>query len=262
MQSVYASFMEEFYDTDSLKAKNGKSDLVWLNEIKVCFEAALIKGAPLAKLLRQLSRFVRCHEQWTKKLNSLKQQFALQLAIVFTLPWSLVFFFGTRWTLMLNELLKFSFLAWFFIAGLCFQAIGIFSFCLLFYFAKKNIFEGEWVKLRGFLVRVYCSVESGSNLSQALQRKDDESAWLELTGLGRKVQRWSDQIREVLRHFLNSGAPSSEVILDLIEGLELEREDDWITLQGKLPTYLSLILCLFFVPAFFLILMGLTWTQI
>lgn len=249
--------------------------LEWNNTLCEVTRLASDLGFPISPILKEIGPIVKLEEKLWSKLKNYEKQFAAQIALVLVLPWACATMSGPfPWGV-------FSF------CGACLQILG----CGLFYFFVRRALNDKneedaflfelLVQLR---IRLLSGVTLGNALEETLARIQATVSDTEKTkNLTHCWQQWqqglaafseelhvewlknftkSQEIAATLQEFAMKGAPCSEPLAHWIEQILDERQSRLELQIGMLPTVLSVVICLFLAPAFFLILGENLWPQI
>ncbi len=256
---------------DSLKKPNYRYQY-WLNVLNYSIDNSLKNGMPIGKLLNQLCSLIQSEEKQIKKVNSIEAQFALQAAIIFILPWTVVLLFSK---LNINPL---TFL------GFILQLIGLIGMFLLI---KKTITrsknENEFLKI--FISNIWIYTLSGSHIKPAIEASfnyfnDDKNLqwsrlyinswkkWYNASNVNNSSENFSNHLQkskecsEVISKLITLGAPAQSLFSEYYKHYEEESLNEFEDRISRLPIYLSLLFSFIFTPAFILIILSILWPQL
>jgi hypothetical protein len=258
--------------------------LEWNRTLCEVCKSATDLGFSILPILKEVAPIVRLEEKLWTKLKNYERQFAAQIALVLVLPWACASVSGP--------------FPWgaFSAVGAVLQILG----CVFFYFlvrralVDKNLEESFLFEL---LLQIHIRLLAGVPLAGAMKIALNQVSGHALSGhtahspfssmntkdLVQNWQQWckglwafdeshkmewptsyarSAEIAATLQEFYLKGAPCTEPLANLIQQLLEERQSRLDLKIGMLPTALSMVICLFLAPAFFLILGENLWPQI
>lgn len=246
--------------------------LNYCRSLETAAAEAIHTGASVQSLLKLVSPRVRRLERFAARMDGLEKQFGFQGAIVLVLPWAVA---AAQKSFTFN---------WFYVAALGFQiAGGLLFFLLLSRVQRSTSRENDFLLV--FLTKTWMRVECGENLDLALnnalqsgadkRHRDFRLYWIKWrTGIRTGALVSSDffswppwmsesaDVGRILLSLLDSGAPAADTLANLVAELEDARHDDFEQRVQEIPTRLSLIFCVSFTPAVFLILIGSLWPNL
>lgn len=248
----------------STKSRIFKNTYHWYEILCMALQDCIPLGARVGDLLKEIQPIIRQQERYLFQLQSLERQFGFQGAIALVLPWAVVAVSG-----------KINFNIFTFI-GILLQLAGL----LFFYFKlkvslKTNVPEETWVF--EFFISVLMRLSAGLDLHNALSKSLDVNCaskfrtewkqWLSAYNSGADLiyYKWPSQLKHCIETsqfilpLLRSGAPALQAVTDIVSQLVDLRQTRLTEKLGQLPTQLSLIFCIFFTPAVFLLFLGSIW---
>lgn len=227
-------------------------------------------GASLVPALKELKRFIREEERLLERLVGVERQFALQAAIGVVLPWFVaVASFGLRWNILFG-------------LALASQAVGIF----IFYYIIKRVMSDRDLErqfLFNLIMDVWLSCSAGVHLhaalAEALKRpqlyrepfSDWWQSWLHhiVTDTRHDSQHqwsveasYSPEVGQLLRRILSSGVGVQTILIDWLDNASDDRLFEVQNRLNQLPTLVSLVFCVCFAPAMFLVLFGSVYQEV
>lgn len=249
-----------------LPQAESKSLQMWRLELNSILEGAVISGASCSVLLQTSSGLVSQEERRHHQMKALEAQFFLQAAILFVLPWVVVATASDH------------FWGWACMIGLVWQILGMGAMFLLL--KRIRNYESEEVRfLQTFTAKVWMQLSTGENLYLSMQEAlQMDSNWSTSNKFLRAWAKWMDSrdrlrsakehfsieelsaaLAPVLEHFIQQGAPAIEFLEQYLCYLDRIKQFQWEKGMATLPTYLSLVFCVFFAPSFFFILLAGIW---
>jgi hypothetical protein len=265
-------YLKELWSKDLKKRLEESSPILvaWFVEIEKTTRLCLEKGTPLRELLVDCARFVRADEVRVRKALLLKRQFAFQGAVLAVAPWGVVYFNG--WPEFNAP----------FLLGVSMQIVGL---AIFVYFTKTLTKEdrGETIAVRKLLLLMWIRCSAGLQIIEALRESVAESFRDLPTDLQMNWHSWSEgflchgkqlfyqwprnyelsaQSATALQSLIAEGAGLLPYLKSALECLEQQRQFEWEEKLSLAPSRMSLILCAFFAPAVFFLLVSTLWNQL
>lgn len=242
----------------------------WFDEVERATRLCVQQGKSLQDVLVDCAQMVRSDEVRIQKAKILKKQFAFQGAVLVVAPWGVVYFCG--WPHWNGPLL----------IGSVLQAVGL----GIFSWFANNLTKETWCESHSvrrlyllFWIRSACGADALGALKESLQvalaeATDDLKihwmSWYEgFKSHGKRLfYQWprsyhlSEQYASALQSLLSEGAALGNYLKCALQCMEYDRQFKWEEKLSLAPSRMSLILCGFFAPAVFFLLLSTLWNQL